>query len=335
MANLVSGIGGAASGGALGGMIAGSVVPGIGNLIGAGIGGLAGLFGGGDSQKAPPNMGYQGLNDYIEKVDPSTQANIASLWDPTKANDVAKGQVAGDTMFGQNYGQQQNQYNNQYGLQQGQEGILNNLQNQGFNLTPQDQTLYGQESGNIARQFGQQGNQAAQNLASRGLSNSGAAGAEFSGMAGNQNEMLAQAQQQIAQQRFQNTMQQIGQQQQFIGQLGAQNQGISANMGNQYQGALNSNKASNLQGAQQYTNALGAASNAATGNINQAQFNAQQNPTLGNALTGAAGQAIGGMFAKPASTTINMPGATPAGVDPTAGWKPPTLTAPTGGLMGG
>ena len=120
------------------------------------------------------------------------------------------------------------------------EGKLTDLNNQGFNLKPEDQTLYGQEAGNIARQFASQSNQTAANLASRGLSNSGAAGAAFSGLAGNQNEMLAQAQQQIAQQRFQNTMNQIQQQQNFVSQLG--NQGANAinqQYGRQLAGAQN------------------------------------------------------------------------------------------------
>ena len=129
-----------------------------------------------------------------------------------------------------------------------QEGILDNLQNQGFELKPEDQTLYGQEAGSIARQFGQQGNQTAQDLAARGLSNSGAAGAMFSGINGNQNEMLAQAQQQIAQQRFQNTQNQIAQQQSFVNSLGNQAANdINQQYGRQVQGA--EERTGNLKGA--------------------------------------------------------------------------------------
>lgn len=128
------------------------------------------------------------------------------------------------------------------GQMQQAEGKLTDLNNQGFELKPEDMTLYGQTSGNIARMFGQQGNQASQDLASRGLASapSGAAGAMFSGLAGNQNEMLANAQQQIMQQRFQNTQNQIAQQQNFVGQLGQQGaNAINQQYGRQLSGAQN------------------------------------------------------------------------------------------------
>ncbi len=148
-------------------------------------------------------------------------------------------------------------------LQQGQSlfgnqsGILDKLQNQGYQLKPEDQSLYGQASGNIARQFGQQGNKASANLAMRGLSNSGAAGATFSGLAGNQNEMLAQAQQQIMQQRFQNTMQQVGQQQQFMNQLNSQNNqmaGKYADTAGQYQGQEYNQNLAGIENQQKQSN---------------------------------------------------------------------------------
>lgn len=133
---------------------------------------------------------------------------------PLTGSKFATEQVQNNPILGQLFGQQ--------GLIGKEIGKEQQLQNQGFNLTPEDQTMYGQMSGDIARQFGQQGNQMANDLASRGLSSSGAAGAGFSGLAGNQNEMLSKAQQQIAQQRYQNTMGQIKQQQDFINQLGGQ-----------------------------------------------------------------------------------------------------------------
>lgn len=136
------------------------------------------------------------------------------------------------------------------------ENQLSGLYNQGFNLTQGDQTMYGQEAGNIARQYGQQGNQLANSLASRGLSSSGAAGAQFSGLAGNQNEQLAGAQQQIAQQRYQNTMNQIGQYQNFV-----------SSMGGQYNNALQQQYGRQLSGAQNQTQQLG----------NQAQLQNSEN----------------------------------------------------------
>ncbi len=81
------------------------------------------------------------------------------------------------------------------------------LANQGFQLTQDDRTAYGQAAGDIARQFGQQEQDLTSSLARRGLAGaaSGAAGAAFSGLAGNKNEMLAKAQMDIAQKRYQDT----------------------------------------------------------------------------------------------------------------------------------
>lgn len=168
------------------------------------------------------------LQDYLNGASTSQQFLGASpggdqaAWDAAAAQDpfagsrLATSEVQNNPVLGQLFGNS--------GLMGQEIAKEQQLQNQGFNLTPEDQTLYGQMSGNIARQFGQQGNQTMQDLASRGLASapSGASGAMFSGLAGNQNEMLAQAQQQIGQQRFQNTMQQISQQQNFINSLGQQ-----------------------------------------------------------------------------------------------------------------
>lgn len=171
------------------------------------------------------------------------------------------------------------------------EGKLNSLYDQGFNLTPEDQTMYGQMSGDIARQFGQQGNQAASNLASRGLSNSGAAGAMFSGLAGNQNEMLAKAQQSIAQQRFQNTMNQIGQYQNFVSGLGAQHENALQNQyGRQLAGAQNQRQglqstAQLQQGQNQAQNQYG---------LQAAGFEVENQPqNLMDAVGGAAAAGVG------------------------------------------
>lgn len=160
----------------------------------------------------------------------------------------------------------------------GQNGVMNamtnNLQNevgQGYSLQPQDATLYGQAAGGIARQYGQAGNDAANNLASRGLSSSGAAGAQFSGLQGSQNEQLAQAQQNIMQQRFQNTMQQAS----AVNQMsqGAQN-------------AVNQQYGRNLSGVQQQEGSLategglstGANASANNANMNAANFEQQNKP---------------------------------------------------------
>lgn len=95
----------------------------------------------------------------------------------------------------------------QGGLQSQLAKEQSDLSSQGFNLTQDDREAYGQTSGDISRLFGQQEQQATQNLARRGLasSDSGAAGATFSGIQGNKNEMLAQAQTSIAQKRMAST----------------------------------------------------------------------------------------------------------------------------------
>jgi hypothetical protein len=99
------------------------------------------------------------------------------------------------------------------GLQSRLAGEEKDLAGQGFKLNSDDMTSYGQTAGDISRLFGQQEQSAAQSLARRGLGSaaSGAAGATFSGLAGNKNEMLAKAQTDIAQRRYQDTMNRLQQ----------------------------------------------------------------------------------------------------------------------------
>lgn len=221
--------------------------------------------------------------------------------------------LAGSALTGSKFATEQVQKNpilgslfGEGGQLQGAEGKLNDLQSQGFNLTQGDNTLYGQESGQIANQFGQQGNDVANNLAMRGLSSSGAAGAAFSGIAGNQNEMLANAQQQIAQQRFKNTQDQIAQQQGFISSLGGQAEtAINQQYGRQAQGA----------GAQQkaLTDSAAAASgqNATANNSSLNAFDENVKNTPDNAFDMFTPMGIakaGSMFAgsaKPAASTAS------------------------------
>lgn len=95
--------------------------------------------------------------------------------------------------------------------QLGEEG--RQLADSGFQLQKGDREAYGQASGDISRLFGQQEQQATQNLARRGLASasSGAAGAAFSGLQGNKNEMLASAQMDIAQKRMVDTQNRLQQ----------------------------------------------------------------------------------------------------------------------------
>lgn len=217
-----------------------------------------------DQNQIAGNASYdQFLSNYLQgnTGDPSEILN-SDAFSPQQKN-AAMNAIATGPMSGTKYATDQVMNNPILGGLYGQngqlsqaEGKLTDLQNQGFELKPEDQTLYGQTAGNISRTFGQQGNQAANDLASRGLSSSGAAGAAFSGLAGNQNEQLAQAQQQIMQQRFQNTMGQIGQYQNFVSGMGnnAQN-AINQQYGRQVQGAgIQSGNASQAAGLQNQAN---------------------------------------------------------------------------------
>lgn len=263
--------------------------------------------------------GYSGLNDYAMGKSSANGVLGQDLgnanWNIGRDNALATGATTGSR-----FATDQVQNNGILGGLFGSGGQLNQaedkltqLNNQGFQLTPDDQTLYGQTSGNIARMFGSQGNQISQDLASRGLASapSGAAGAMFSGLAGNQNEMLAQAQQQIMQQRFQNTQNQIAQQQNFVSQLG--NQGANAinqQYGRQLSGAQN--QTGNMQSAANLTNAANGQAN--TANLGAAQFAAANKPEnfvdmgigAGNTFTGAstkqAGSNYGNSFSNGTST---------------------------------
>lgn len=110
------------------------------------------------------------------------------------------------------------------------------LASTGYGLTGADREAYGQASGDITRQFAQQEQDAAKALAKRGLGGgaSGAAGATFSGIAGNKNEMLAKAQTDIAQKRMADTRQRLNDTRQMMGSLGTQaGQQIGAQFGRQ------------------------------------------------------------------------------------------------------
>lgn len=96
------------------------------------------------------------------------------------------------------------------------------LAKRGYSLQPEDYEAYGQTSGNIARLFGQQEQNTAADLASRGLAAapSGAAGVAYSGLQGNKNEQLARAQTDIAQKRMQMNLERLNQTRQYLSGLG-------------------------------------------------------------------------------------------------------------------
>jgi hypothetical protein len=199
------------------------------------------------------------------------------MTDQLRTNDLTKG------MFGQGGSMERAQAEEQ------------DLQSRGFQLQPEDHEAYGQVSGDIARQFGQQEQNLAQALADRGLASSanGAAGAGFSGLQGNKMEQLAKAQMQIADKRMQNTQARLQASRQHMAQLG----GLQQN-------AVNSMYNQNMQGRQENFNELskGAAQQDQHTGMQQDQLNTafQQNeatrgPSFGEVLGAGAGILTGGI----------------------------------------
>lgn len=155
----------------------------------------------------------QDLQSYLRtadpNVDPITGMDRATKY--TQENALTKG------VFGQG------------GVQSQLESEGKDLASRGFSLQKDDREAYGQTAGDISRLFGQQENQAAQSLARRGLGagSSGAAGAMYSGLAGNKNEMLAKAQLNIAQKRMADTQQRLLQNRALQSQLAGQGSDLS------------------------------------------------------------------------------------------------------------
>lgn len=194
----------------------------MGAAVGGIAGGLMGAAGGllGQQKEGGKNAGNifygeaSGIQpEYLTQLQRASMQGVEGfkdLADPTK-------QVQDNAVLGQLFGPQGTLGRTAQEEQQ--------LSSQGFQLTPEDRTAYGQASGDIARLFGEQEQSLAQSLANRGLSNSGAAGAAFTGLQGNKMEQLAKAQQQIAQQRYQDNLQRLGQTRNFLSQLGQQGAG--------------------------------------------------------------------------------------------------------------
>lgn len=139
-----------------------------------------------------------------------------------------------------------------------------NLASRGYSLQQPDYEAYGQASGDIARQFGQQEQDTTKALARRGLggTSSGSAGAAFSGLAGNKNEMLAKAQTDIAQKRMADTTQRLQSTRAMMGQLGAQGASLQDDQYNrQLSGAKN--RQQNVINAAQLQSGANASNNAA------------------------------------------------------------------------
>lgn len=281
-------------------------------------------------------QGNMSLNDLLENSRQDIDNGQGSMTDlinqaatnPLSGTRFATDQVQGNSLLQGGLDAIKGQLGTGQGLESKQTDILNNLQSQGFNLTPNDQSLYGQAAGGIARQFGQQGNQAASDLASRGLASapSGAAGALFSGLAGNQNEMLAKAQQDIMQQRFSNTQNQIQQQQSFINSLNNQNNSAAGNYAAQGANDIQQQYGRQLAGVGQYQQGLQGAAGAQTGanaannsaNLGAANFAQANTPkNFMDFATAGAGQRIQSELAGSGGGGGGGSQMGPGGTDPT------------------
>ncbi len=208
--------------------------------------------------------GLASSDQALEGMDAAQQNDFAT--NATTGSKYATEQVQNNPILGKIFGAG-GQQDKDLAYQNQAQGKEQELQNQGFKLNENDQEAYGQQAGNIGRMFGQSENKLSQSLASRGLSAgaSGAAGAQFSGLSGNKNEMLAKSMTDIADARMNNTMKRIGQQQQFVSQLrNANNQTTAIGAG-----AIDDQYKRQLAGSNSYNDNLQKSAGLATNN-NQA-----------------------------------------------------------------
>lgn len=186
------------------------------------------------------------------------------------------------------------------------------LAKNGFNLTQDDRTAYGQASGDIARMFGNQENDIATSLAKRGLASagSGAAGAAYSGVAGNKYEQLGKLQTDIANKRYASNMERLNDTRSQINNLATLGQKSQAEQFNrQIQGVQNRRdylskaallqQASNEQTAaslQDKRNNMGKSllQGFGQGLFSSAQQMGSSPGTLSTSFAGSAGKTLGG-----------------------------------------
>lgn len=228
------------------------------------------------------------------------QGSSAAL-DPLQSSRIATQEVGNNDILGQLYGKG--------GALSRTNAEEQNLASRGFSLKPEDYEAYGQASDNIAREFGNQGNNLAQMLSDRGLSNSGSAATSFTGLQGNKMEQLGQMQRQIANDRMNTNLQRLGQTRNFLSSLGGQAQ----NAIEQQYGRQASSEAQNFGEQQAKNNAayqrLSGVQNASNANLAQRAQTEQQQGWAGLAQGGLQGaQDIGMMYA-----TGGLSGASSAG----------------------
>lgn len=267
------------------------------------------------SQLADVRSGKLSFSDFMKNAQaygsannssPYTMAAINSLaTDPVLGSQLAQNQVANGAVTGALYGQG--------GLQDqaiGQYGALNNNladdrnslmgRDQSYGLTDTDLAAYGQAAGNITRQYGQNSQNLAQNLADRGLAAapSGVAVQGFSDLLGNQNEQLANAQLQIAQNRI-TTAQGLAQARTNadLSAIGSNNS-LLGSLGSSANTAINNQYNQQLEGAQNQYNTLAGAAGLGMNNqsLQQNALNSQFSQNQNSATTGLAGQAASGFI---------------------------------------
>lgn len=251
------GIGGALAGGAAGG--AGYLGP-LGAIGGGIAGAISGAFAGDNQKKAESDLKWE-QDKYVydreqealkaqeewdnQAADATAQQHAMQeelVFNPLTGTMVASEQVRTDPVLSKLFAEG--------GLMSRVDAEEQDLAKRGYSLQQEDHEAYGQTAGNLARMFGQQENDVAASLASRGLAAapSGAAGAMYSGLAGNKYEQLARAQTDVAQKRMQNNMQRLQSSRSML-------QGLGSDYGNQTSNQYNRNLAG-IQARRGNTNAL-------------------------------------------------------------------------------
>lgn len=170
------------------------------------------------------------------------------------------------------------------------------LSSRGFSLQPQDYEAYGQTAGDVSRLFGQQNQAASAQLARRGLASgaSGAAGAQFSGLQGNKNEMLARAQTDIAQKRMADTHQRLQSTRAQMQSLATQGTGMANQQWGQKGDSLNQAAGKEVGLHNQNQQTLQAKNDAYKPGLFETIGSGLQTG-LGNLASAAPGMALGGL----------------------------------------
>lgn len=171
-----------------------------------------------------------------------------------------------------------------------------------YGLKDSDLKAYGQASGNIGRMYGNNEKTLAQSLANRGLASgpSGAANLAYSNMAGNQNEQLAQAQQQIAQNRIQTARGLAQDRTNMDLQRQSQAGNLATNLGGLGQSAINAQFGRQLMGSEDAYNKQAGAAALTSGQqglqqgINNAAWAQEQASSPAGVVGGIVGNAVGG-----------------------------------------